>query len=222
MKLLPKGPFESAEIVAKFTETFRMRFTLVYWLLLLPAFASAQDWELRKNEDGIKVYTKKVSTSSFDAFKAEMEIKASVQDVVKLLKDIEHYDRIFPDMAESKLLKMEGDSTQIQYTRTDVPWPVSDRDGIYKMTFREDKKTGGVSTFARSVPDYLPEKEDAVRIQASTSSWRIYPVAEGKIHVEYEVQADPGGSIPDWLANSAVVDVPFETFEMLKAVLLDN
>lgn len=190
---------------------------LFHFLFLLPA--SAQDWHLKKNADGIQVFTKDVEDSGFDAFKAVMTERASVEDVLKLLKDVEHYDRIFPDMVEARLLRREGDSVQYQYTRTGAPWPVSDRDGVFKMIFRRDVHTGAMVSDAEAVPDYLPQKDGVVRIQYSRSHWRLIPEGDGMLRIEYEVQADPGGNIPEWLANSAAVDVPFKTFENLREVL---
>ena len=50
--------------------------------------------------------------------------------------------------------------------------------------------------------------------------WSFTPVDNGKILVRYQVHAEPGGSLPSWLANSVVVDTPYYTManmvEMLK------
>jgi hypothetical protein len=35
------------------------------------------------------------------------------------------------------------------------------------------------------------------------------------IHINYEVEVDPGGSIPGWIANMFVDKGPFETFSNL-------
>ncbi len=198
-----------------------MRNTVIIVLLLLPALLSAQGWKLRKDEDGIKVFTKP-SNSGFDAFKAQMSVKTTVDEVEKLIRNVEGYDRIFPDMMEARVLKRIGDSTQIQYSRNDAPWPVSDRDGIYQMTFRKNAKTGAVTTHAHAVPDYLPEVDGVVRMKSTESYWRIIPKENGLVNIEYEVYADPGGSIPEWLANSTVVTFPMESFENLRELLLDD
>ena len=45
----------------------------------------AQVWELKKNNDGIKVYTKKNKQSPFDLLKAECEISVSVDQMLNLI-----------------------------------------------------------------------------------------------------------------------------------------
>lgn len=192
---------------------------ILFILVPMLGLQAQEGWRQRKDENGIKVYTKAVDGSDFESFKAEMTVKTTVAEVVRLLKDVNSYDKIFPDLSESKIVKREGDTVQYQYTRTAAPWPVSDRDGIYKMTFHTDAKTGAVNTEAYAVPDMLPEKEDVVRIRKSRAYWRITPKANGMVHIEYEVHADPGGSIPSWLANEAAVNVPYDTFKNLRKEL---
>ena len=42
---------------------------------------------------------------------------------------------------------------------------------------------------------------------------------DGTLKIIYTVSAEPGGKLPDWLVNSAVVDIPYNTFTNLKATL---
>lgn len=190
---------------------------LTLLMLNLPVFS--QNWNLVKRSDGIEVYTKEVSTSNFNAFKAEMTVKASIEDLEYILKNLDRYKQIFPDTKELTIIKRIGENKHIQYSHTKAPWPVSDRDGIFEMTFKEDTSTGGFSSIARALPDYLPEKKGVVRIRTSKSSWDAIPKENGLIHIIYQVEAEPGGNIPDWLANSAASELPFNTFTNLKEVL---
>ncbi len=183
-------------------------------------FGFSQDWELRKNEDGIKVYTKPTKGDGLDAFRAEMEINLSVAKIEDFLRHMDKYRNAFPDTKELKILSRPNDSTQIQYALTDAPWPVSDRDGVYELIFHMDKKTGNIKTVARALPAYLPRKVDIVRIEKSNTFWIVEKLGANKCRLEYIVNADPGGNIPDWLANSAAVDVPFNTFYNIKKELL--
>jgi len=188
-------------------------------LLTLANIGISQDWELRKNEDGIKVYTKPTKGDGFDSFRAEMDVNLSVAQIENFLRHMDKYPDAFPDTKELRILARPNDSTQIQYTLTDAPWPVSDRDGIYELIFIKDKKTGNLKTVARALPEYLLRKEDIVRIEKSNTFWIVEKIGPNKCRLEYIVHADPGGNIPEWLANSAAVDVPFNTFKNIKKAL---
>ena len=189
-------------------------------LLLITCSAGlAQDWILKKDEQDIKVYTKQNNSSGFDSFRATMKVNVSVGEITKFLKNMDKYPEAFPETKELKILKRPNDSTQIQYTYTEAPWPVSDRDGVYEMIFRTNSKTGQMSTRARALPSFISEKEGVVRIKRSESYWNATPIGQNKIRLEYIVNADPGGSIPGWLANSAAVDIPFDTFVNIRKAL---
>lgn len=182
---------------------------------------AAQDWELAKNKDGIKVYTKELEHSSIDAFKGVMYVKTTVERMDFILHNLDQHKEIFPDTEELKILE-RGEDWLIQYSLTNAPWPADDRDGIYKMTFSRDQKTGALYSIGKSMPDYLPEKESVVRIPHSISQWRVIPEKDGLMMIEYEVEAKPGGNIPDWLANTATTEVPYNTLYNLREVLKNN
>lgn len=177
-----------------------------------------QNWEAAKTKEGITVYTKPVSTSTFDAFKAVMEVSASVNDVRHVLMNSDKYSHIFPDTEELRIIERDGRTSLVQYSRTDAPWPVEDRDGVYEMIFM-DREDGGFITKSRALPDRLPEKEGVVRIKQSNSYWRVIPTPNGTLRIEYEVAAEPGGNIPDWLANAAITEIPFNTMKNLRSVV---
>lgn len=173
---------------------------------------SSQNWELKKHESGIKVYTRPHPTSGFDSFKSVMTLNVPASTMVHFLKHIDEHPNAFPDTKELKILERPNDSTQIQYSVTGAPWPVSDRYGVFKLVFSTNRKTGVVTSVGVPVKGYVADNDDMVRITESDSKWIITPLGESKCQLEYIVNANPGGAIPEWLANSAAIDVPFETF----------
>jgi hypothetical protein len=82
-----------------------------------------------------------------------------------------------------------------------------------------DREDGGFITKSRALPDRLPEKDGVVRIKQSNSYWRVIPTPNGTLRIEYEVAAEPGGNIPDWLANAAITEIPFNTMKNLRSVV---
>lgn len=178
----------------------------------------AQNWELKKIGEGIKVYTRPESGTSFNSFKAEMEILAKPEQVRYILSHMHLYPDLFPDTKELKILARPNDSTLIQYTHTATPWPLDDRDGIYQLNFKS-RADGGFEVKSEAKPNYLPEKPSFVRIQKSNSSWEIIPNANGMLKITYVVNAEPGGNLPQWLVNAAATEIPYQTFVNLKQLL---
>jgi hypothetical protein len=69
--------------------------------------------------------------------------------------------------------------------------------------------------------DFQPEKKDFVRVPMSRGSWTVTTQSTRKIHLQYILQIDPGGSIPAWILNSFVAKAPLETFSNLKKKMED-
>jgi hypothetical protein len=70
-----------------------------------------------------------------------------------------------------------------------------------------------------TVNDLLPENDDYVRIPNMTGFWLFEPTEKGQVLITYQVHANPGGSLPNWLANSVVVDTPYYTMSNMADML---
>ena len=186
-------------------------------LLLLGAFrALAQDnWQLKKDEDGIKVFTASTPNSNFKSIKVECSVKAKAAQLVAFLMDISaQHDWVYNNKNTS-LLKKIGANEMIFYSEVSVPWPCTNRDYISHITITQptDKL---VTIDAHSEPDLLPAKEGKVRVKNSKAHWDVTRLGNELLQIVYTVQFDPAGSIPAWLTNMFVTKGPFETFQKLR------
>ncbi|CAM3627222.1 START domain-containing protein [Paracidovorax anthurii] len=187
--------------------------------LLASQATFAQDgWSLAKESEGIKVYVRAVEGSPLREFRGEVQIKATPDDVVKVLRDADAFRQWMPDVAASELLKAT-DTEQYHYLDNKAPWPVSHRDGIYHFTYAK-AGDGAVTVRVEAVPDYLPRREGKVRIPQAQGQWTLVPGTDG-VNVTYQMHASPGGAIPSWLANQTVVDTPYGTLKALRNHLQD-
>ena len=58
-----------------------------------------------------------------------------------------------------------------------------------------------------------------VRIPRLQAGWTVTPIAPGETEIRLDGQADPGGSIPVWVANMVVVELPEMTLKNLRRLL---
>lgn len=187
-------------------------FAFISFLLFIglsPAFTQ-NGWDLKLNKDGIKVYTKLEPGSSFDAFKGIGELPASVDEVANFLNTVSEYTKVFPDNSEAREIKRVNENTFFFYSRTKAPWPVDDRDGVYESV-KKVNTDGSIIITLTSKHTMVQRYDGVVRIEKALSYWRLYPLPNGTTKIEYEVHTNPGGSIPEWLANSTVTDMPYKT-----------
>jgi len=184
------------------------------WLLLCFSYKD-EDWVLKKDKDGIRVFTRKTPNSKFDELKVESEMEGRLSAIAAVLLDINNHCKWAYKTIKSHVIK-SSDSTDIFfYTEIECPWPFENRDVVVHMNLMQNVGNKMMTVVAQSVNGYMPEKDNKVRMKYSRVTWMITPV-DGHLKINYTVQVDPGGAIPAWLLNTFASKGPFESFIQLR------
>ena len=170
-----------------------------------------EEWHLRKNDNGIRVYSRRPPGSDVDEFKVISVIHASLSSIVAVVMDANHFPDWVYGCEESKILKQINNTEQYQYQVIGVPSPFSDRDAVIHLTLWQDPKTEIVYTRSVAAPNYIPANAGLVRLQIFDASYQLIPQSNGDVQVIYSLRTDPGGSIPDWLVNLTIVTGPYQS-----------
>ena len=191
---------------------------LIVLVLLAGGFhAYAQcDWHLKKDEDGIKVYTSCSENSNFKLIKVECTINARLSQLVAFLLDVTKQHEWVYSNKTSQLIKKVGPNEIIFYSSVNVPWPCTDRDYISHIVINQQSPQA-ITIDAHTEPDLLPYKDGLVRVRKSSAHWDVTSLSSDVQKIVYTVQFDPGGSIPAWLVNMFVTKGPLQTFQKLRA-----
>lgn len=194
---------------------------LVFFLFVISenCFSQEADWELRKNEDGIRVYTRKKEDSKAIEFKAVTSINAPVSNLIRILKDVEAYHLWMADLKIARKLKSISENEWFTYYIASVPWPLENRDVIFFVQlFNINGKT---ILSLKSKADFVPKNKDYIRINFAEGKWIFTPEGENKTTVFYQFYADPEINVPIWITNIFIVKGPFDTLKNLKKIALD-
>ena len=175
---------------------------------LLSGPLAAQSWDLVKEEDGIKVYTRQESGKALKAYKGTATIQAPAEKILAMLEDVNHTEWWDESITRFKVLTYEKNKRAQYYLVYDSPWPVDDRDLCVEATVNMDPKKGVYSVTAVPLPGVIPEKEDRVRIRDYRQTWTVTAAGENSANVVIEGYADPVGNIPVWLSNLLIVQTP--------------
>ena len=184
--------------------------------LLLSFSLTGQSWDLKHDEEGIKVYTSKVENSGIKAIKVECTIEATLSQLTAVLLDIPASDEWVYATKFCRVQKTISSSEFIYHSEIDVPWPASNRDFIVRVKFDQDSITKKLTVDGENLPQYLKEQEDVVRIMHTESNWTVTP-RNKYLDIVFTLHVHPGGSIPAWLINLFVIRGPLETFRNLRS-----
>jgi len=172
-------------------------------------------WNLRKDKNGIKVYTRDHKNEGILEYLAITTVDATIEKLAEIIHDVENYPDWTENCETASVYKILSDSSRVEYMTTKVPWPLEDRDVV--MEFIVSSHTNEYfEAILRSVPDAVPESEDYVRIHISEGNWIFKEIGENKVEVIHQFLSEPGGNIPMWIVNMFIVSGPYKTLLNLK------
>jgi hypothetical protein len=187
---------------------------LVAFFILPTLFVQESEWELKKDEAGIKIFTREVEGTNIKEFKASTIINASSETLYNIILDVENYPKWIEDVGYAeKLHHIDG---QIgMYYQLKLPWPIKDRDMamVSNINLRDNNSILFDLEGKTSLKD---EDKDFIRITEINGEWSINPIDKNKSEVTYRFLADPEGFLPAWVVNIFIVDGPFKTLQNLE------
>ncbi len=193
-------------------------FPLLIGSIVFGTVQAQTDCTVRKDLNGIKVFSCEVADSKFKSIKATFELDAELNQLVSVLQDVPAYNAWQYRMINPRLVRQDERSLTY-YGEISAPWPVSNRDLIVILEFGYDPAEKVLNVSATGMPASLPLVENIIRIPDFKAKWTVRELANHQLQVEYNLVIDIGGAIPAWLINMAQAEGPFETFSNLKAHL---
>ncbi|MDR3711675.1 MAG: START domain-containing protein [Puia sp.] len=198
-----------------------MRIFLLFLLVMAGDRLIAQsDWSLKRDKDGIRVYSRSSDHSKFNEIRAEFSMHASLSELAAVMLDAEDHVQWQYSTKSSYLLQRVSESELYFYNEINAPWPVANRDLIVHLTITQNPATRVMTMAAVCTPGFSPVHPSIVRVPVSKAVWTVTPVTGDSLRVEYVMEIDPGGSVPAWLINMFATKGPYESFRNLRQQVL--
>jgi hypothetical protein len=191
---------------------------IVFAALVLCTDSLAQDgWKLKTDKDEVQVYMKAEENTSYKSVKTITTVRTTLSAVSAILLDVLKTPDWVYGTKKCSLLKKESPTSLYYYAEMGMPWPVSNRDFVIRISLTQNPQTKVVTVIATNLPTYIPEKDGLVRIQRSSGRWTISPAGNGMVRVEYILLVDPGGSLPASIVNMFSYNGPLQSFKNLRS-----
>lgn len=189
-------------------------------IMLWGAVTSATiPWKLRREENGIKVYTASTDTSRIQILLAEFTVQATTPQLIQVLMDASSHPRWVYNAKHARLLKQITPDEIIIYSLVGLPWPCSDRDYVAHITVSHPSENVTIIDSHSEDGHMLPQK-GLVRVYESNAHWEITESTPNHISVRYQLRFNPGGALPAWLVNLFITRGPCHTFRQLQQEVL--
>lgn len=200
-----------------------MKYLILLLVIITPVVTTFADseWELVTNNQGIKVWTREKAGSAVKEVMTSGAVDAPSWRVLKVVTDLDGYANFMPHTKESRILEKEGNEA-LFYTRVAPPL-ISDRDYTLKIvsTRIEGRERDFLIRFEQANDRGPATIKGVVRVDVVRGYWQLETKNEGATLLTYYVFTEPGGSVPDGLANKAnVQSVPAIIKAVRERVLL--
>ena len=192
--------------------------------MLVATAASAEiplespDWHLDFDKNGIKIFTKDHQNSDFEAFKAETILNTSISNIMAVMATPGSCMEWVYGCKESWGFEEESFNRRYAYSVNDLPWPVKDRDYVLEINTSNDPETGAIFMNMYAVDNKMPAKDDYVRVTVQETHYFFYELPDNKTKMIWLQHTEPAGSIPSWLVNALIVDIPYKSMKALEEV----
>ena len=197
-----------------------MNILLMFCMFFYTSLSVAEEnWQLAQDEDDIRVYTKPNAKTMLKDFKADMIVQASIEKVNSHMSAMEDQTKWMYDRKLTKVLDRPNDRSSIIYSVTNAPWPVMDRDAVVSFTYNENNTDEFIRIDVVNVDDYHPLNKDMVRVPYLKGFWELIKIDDNRTKIVFMNAASPGGDIPDWLADSFVLDMPYHSLNNFRDML---
>ncbi|MGO1501287.1 MAG: START domain-containing protein [Marinobacter sp.] len=178
----------------------------------------SEAWSLREEAGEIRIYTMDQDGSSFQVFKAEALLDAPIEAVMAVMVDPASCMEWVLNCTESYGVGKGNFNDRYAYSVNDMPWPVTDRDYVLHIRTQGGETSGEISMEMSATPDKRAEASNRVRVDRSNTLYRFIP-EDGKTRMIWLQHTDPNGSLPGWLVNRLLVDIPVSSIEELGRVV---
>jgi len=179
----------------------------------------ASTWELIREEAAIQVFARAVHGSKIKELKGITQVQAPLAGVVTLLQDAEANIEWVYHSGGVKVLRQVSEREAYVYAITEAPWPIYDRDAVIRFSLQQNPQNRVVTITMSGSPDYIEPQKFFVRMPVFEGFWQLTPLPNGWVEIICQLHAEPGGFIPDWLANSAAQKAAYQTLVNLRNII---
>ena len=158
-------------------------------------------WEYVGEQNGVKVYSLKTPGSDVKKFRAIFELHSTLAGLVKYMQDPHACDDYGCENAHT--IQRVDDELQYAAFTVKLPPPFSKRQFIIRQQFHQDPQTKEVLVEYAAAPDKAPLDPCCLRVTDMNNTWRLKPLGNGVVRIEYTVNMNEGGFIPELFKNLA-------------------
>lgn len=202
-----------------------------FLLLSFPGILCADNedqnvWQLDKEKNGVKSYSRLKKGRSVKEFRSISVINYPIEVLLEVIIDVPSYPKWMPDCLEATILKefhkgLERGNYYIHLIYDGI-WPVKNRDIVMESIPKTDWGKGVSVIKLKKLDSYpVPMRKGVVRVRDFESEFRFQYLERNKTKVMFTTYIDVGGKVSPKLAAMQTGTVPHKTLINMAEVAAD-
>ena len=197
-----------------------------------------QPWQQISHQDGITVYRRETADSNIYEFRGTGLVKASFPKIIAMITDTALMPEWVNTCIAAKVVEKNYDYDSFEkevneyykiiYAEHKAPWPLKNRDYVFKAHLEYFPSQKGrrehIVVASRNIEyDGILTQPGKVRMPLMHSNMKLINMDETgrpQTMVDFIIQMDPGGIIPNWVANLVSKNIPHKTIMRLREIVL--
>lgn len=183
---------------------------------LIWRFSGSNQWELVREGKRVKIYSLKQPGADLVQVKGVVRVRSSLATIVKFMQDLDVCSDI--GCHESRLVERVDDQLQYISFRYDVS-PFKTREFVVRQHFSQNPVTKEILLEYAAAADKTPPNDCCFRVTNMKNTWRLTPLPNGEVEVEYATNMNEGGFMPDPVLNALRPKYMYYTLARLQKYL---
>ena len=177
-------------------------------LLVTPAASAADEsWTLVRNNNNVETYLNDRTGDGFREYRGVTKMAATFEEARDVIKDIPGNIHWLPSCRRAELIRTISETELLVYIVSTAPWPVHDRDCVWKRHYVVNTEDHFRLVFTASDEEYEGET-GLVRILNARGVWEVKRITDDTTEVSFQYLGDGGGTVPRSFVNSATKRIP--------------
>jgi hypothetical protein len=191
--------------------------TLLFVARLVWRLSGSNEWELVRDQNGVKIYTLKAPGSDLIQVKGVVRVRSTLAGILSFMIDPATCDDY--GCYDSYIVERVDDHLLYSFCRVKLPFLFQPRELVIRSQIHQNAQTKEVLLMNTSAPDKVPPSDCCLRVTDMNNRLRFTPLGNGQVEFEYTMNMDEGGYLPDLLLNIKRPDRVYEVLSGLQKLL---
>tara|TARA_Y100001935_G_scaffold19383_1_gene14185 strand:- start:19 stop:627 length:609 start_codon:yes stop_codon:yes gene_type:complete len=197
----------------------RRFYSSLLWLPLISFNGfSSQDWNEKKNKDGIRIEVRKLQNHKYQEIRAETIIDSSITEVFQFISNTNSCEKWVYRCGFSEERRSMDRETRVIYQLTKFPFPFKSRE-VFLTTKTTLNPDGSIKIRMESTKNEKREKSSLLEIKKATIEYLLTPTPEGVTRISWQQYVDPGGNLPTWAVDKENIFFVQKSLGNLKKIM---